>query len=354
VSWTPPAWDGGSPVTHYVIRAMPGDIQIGVNASTLSVPLGGLVNGTPYTLTVDASNALDTSLWSYPSNVVVPLGGAGAPDAVSGSLGAGGGAVTTDPAAAGPTASDPIETTVAVPSGAGGGDVTIAESPASGSAPAGYQFLGQQVEITSTAGTTAANPLTLTFTLDASIVAGLAPAAIGVFRSEGGGAPVLVPDCGGPPGVASPDPCIASRAYVGGTGDVAIVVLTSHASVWNLAGPACQAAPVAPDPIQFTSPSILSWPAGGGGGIHFNTYRGTIPSQMLGSRLPGSVYDAACFESGDAAGDGAATSTDAALPAVGTAFFYLVSGESACAESPLGTTSSGQPIPNAAPCPTPP
>jgi len=405
VSWTPPAWNGGSPITSYTVQAEPGAINIGVSASLTTVPLDGLVNGVPYTFRVRAWNALGSGLWSYPSPVAVPQGGATAPDATSASLGPDGGTATTDPAAAGPTGADPIETTVAVPPGAGGGEVTIAESTASSSAPAGYQFLGQQIEITATAGTTAANPLSITFTIDASLLAGLTPASIAVFRSEDGGAPVLVPNCTGAPGVASPDPCVASRAYVGGTGDVAIAVLTSHASLWNLAASAsggcpavcddgdpctqdvcdqathqCRFDPVtcddgdactidscgtlgcthttpvpgAPGPILFTSQTVVSWPGSGAGASHSNTYRGTIPSQMLGSRLPGALYDTLCFESADAAGNGAQTSADAAVPAPGSAFFYLVSGESDCAESPLGFASSGAAIPNGAPCPTPP
>ena len=87
---------------------------------------------------------------------------------------------------------------------------------------------------------------------------------------------------------------------------------------------------------------------------HWNSYRGTIPADMLGSRLPGSVYDHACYESANAAGDGALVSTDASLPPIGTAYYYDATGEAACGEGPLGRDSAGAVRPNTAPCPTPP
>ena len=90
------------------------------------------------------------------------------------------------------------------------------------------------------------------------------------------------------------------------------------------------------------------------GATHWNTYRGTIPGGMLGSRLPGSVYDQACFESADALGDGLTLTTDASIPPVGTAFYYLMSAEDDCAESDIGHASSGATIPNSMACPTPP
>ncbi len=84
----------------------------------------------------------------------------------------------------------------------------------------------------------------------------------------------------------------------------------------------------------------------------YNTYRGTVPSSLMAGRTP--IYDHVCFESGDAAGNGATLSTDAIVPPVGGAFYYLVDGENACGEGPLGTAPDGTPTPNTSPCPTPP
>ena len=116
----------------------------------------------------------------------------------------------------------------------------------------------------------------------------------------------------------------------------------------------CQHAPIVltePGPAQFASNAVVQWPATPDAG-HYNTYRGTIPAGMLASR-PAPVYDQVCYESADALGDGATASTDAALPPIGTAFYYLVSGEQGC-ESAIGHASSGAAIPNTSPCPSPP
>jgi kumamolisin len=106
-------------------------------------------------------------------------------------------------------------------------------------------------------------------------------------------------------------------------------------------------------PVLFSGQTVFGWPAPGSG-AHGNAYRGTIPAGLLGSRAGATRYDQTCFESADAFADGAATSTDASTPPVGTAFYYLVDGEGACGEGPLGFDSSSQPIPNSSPCPTPP
>jgi hypothetical protein len=118
----------------------------------------------------------------------------------------------------------------------------------------------------------------------------------------------------------------------------------------------CQGTPVAlgeVSPLTFSSASVFNWPASGGA-AHWNSYRGTIPAGLLGGRPAPSRFDQTCYESADALNDGATTSTDASNPPLGTGYYYLVSGEGPCGEGPLGTQTSGQPIPNTAPCPTPP
>jgi len=108
-----------------------------------------------------------------------------------------------------------------------------------------------------------------------------------------------------------------------------------------------------PGPVNFADATRLQWPASPDASS-WNTYRGTIPSGLMGSRTPGSVHDHACFEAADALGDGATATTDPAIPVPGTGFYYLVSGKNACAESPLGESNAGgasTPIPNPAPCP---
>ena len=79
VSWTAPASDGGSPLTSYVVTASPGGTQVSVGASSTSVRVPGLRNGTAYTFTVVATNVAGTSAASAPSTAVTPAGRPGRP-----------------------------------------------------------------------------------------------------------------------------------------------------------------------------------------------------------------------------------------------------------------------------------
>jgi hypothetical protein len=110
-----------------------------------------------------------------------------------------------------------------------------------------------------------------------------------------------------------------------------------------------------PSPINFRDQVTIFWGATPDA-THWNTYRGTIPQKLLGSRLPGPVYDQACYESDDSGANGPTIAIDLANPPLGSAFYYLVSGENACGESDIGHPSAppGAMIPNTLPCPTPP
>jgi uncharacterized repeat protein (TIGR01451 family) len=108
-----------------------------------------------------------------------------------------------------------------------------------------------------------------------------------------------------------------------------------------------------PGDLHFTGATMLTWPSVDGASF-YNTYRGTIPNRMLASRPPAApLYDQACFEFGDAKGDGALVSTDTTSPPVGTAFYYLVSEETSCGESAIGSDWNGTLIPNTSPCSNP-
>jgi hypothetical protein len=76
VSWTAPA-DGGSPITSYTVTPYIGTTAqtpttITGNPPATTATIGGLTNGTPYTFTVKATNAVGTGQPSAASNAVTP------------------------------------------------------------------------------------------------------------------------------------------------------------------------------------------------------------------------------------------------------------------------------------------
>lgn len=138
---------------------------------------------------------------------------------------------TTDPESDGATTADPIETGVQWPAGVSEGTTTIAETSSyTEGAPAGYEIFGQQVDITAPDGTIA-DPISIAFTLDASIIpAGADANSIEVLRNG-----TAVPDCDpASSGVADPDPCVHTR-FTTFDGDIVLGIYTSAASAWNFA-----------------------------------------------------------------------------------------------------------------------
>ena len=86
VAWNAPASDGGSAITGYVVTPYVGGVAQGpiLTGSTLtSYTVQGLTNGTAYTFTVVAANAVGSSLASDASNSVTPVTVPGAPTAVT-------------------------------------------------------------------------------------------------------------------------------------------------------------------------------------------------------------------------------------------------------------------------------
>lgn len=76
ISWAE-AKDNGAPITSYLITANPGGATLSVSGYATSATMDGLTNGTAYTFTVRAENAIGTSPTSAASNSVVPAGSPG-------------------------------------------------------------------------------------------------------------------------------------------------------------------------------------------------------------------------------------------------------------------------------------
>ncbi len=97
VSFTAPTSNGGSAITGYVVASSPGGITASGSASPITV--SGLTNGTAYTFTVAATNAVGTGPASAASNSVTPATTPGAPTIGSATAGDGQASVTFTPPA---------------------------------------------------------------------------------------------------------------------------------------------------------------------------------------------------------------------------------------------------------------
>ncbi len=71
VTWTAPASAGSEPITCYTVTAAPGGATETVGSSVLGVLISGLTNGTSYTFTVYATNAVGNSP-AATTNAILP------------------------------------------------------------------------------------------------------------------------------------------------------------------------------------------------------------------------------------------------------------------------------------------
>jgi uncharacterized repeat protein (TIGR01451 family) len=83
LAWTVPANSGGTLITSYTVTATPGALKLTVPASQTGVNFTGLTNGTTYSFTVHATNAVGSGAESLPSNAVTPVSPQGADLAIT-------------------------------------------------------------------------------------------------------------------------------------------------------------------------------------------------------------------------------------------------------------------------------
>ncbi len=99
IGWSPPVFDGGSPITAYRVTSSPGGATVTVLGAVTSAVVSGLLNGTPYTFTVFATNAAGNGAVSTTSPAATPRGVPGAPTSVTATAGNGQAVVSWGPAA---------------------------------------------------------------------------------------------------------------------------------------------------------------------------------------------------------------------------------------------------------------
>jgi probable HAF family extracellular repeat protein len=246
VAWLPPSSNGGSVIRSYTVQWSPGNGSRLVGGSQTSTTVSGLSNSTAYTFTVTAANAAGASAPSSTSAPVTPQ--AGSPTPVAATATASTATSTTVSTSTDPSTTAGVATSLVVPPNTAGGTVSIVQRAPTDASPTGYVFGGVQVDITAPAGT-ATNPLVLRFTITPPSGAPLDQttlSATNIYRAEGSGTPVLIPDCTNPPDLTVYDPCVSDRRYVivGGATDIQLTVLTSTASRWNTSRPKPQAVTV--------------------------------------------------------------------------------------------------------------
>ena len=215
----------GDPVTATFSCADPS----GVASCTGTVNGGPISSGEPLDTAVTGSftlalSGVDTvgNTTSRSASFTVVAAPGGAASAVSG-----GGVVTTDPGGAGASPAVPVQTAIAAPPQVSG-VLTVTPQTTTTPSPDGFSLFGSEIVISGPPAS-AASPYEVSFTVDSSVLAGIAPADVQVFRNG-------LPLAGCTDATAAiPDPCVVSRGFApGGGGDAQVTVRTSVFSTWNV------------------------------------------------------------------------------------------------------------------------
>ncbi len=72
LTWQPPAFTGGTPITGYTVTAAPGGATCAWTTGNYTCAVAGLANGTPYTFTITATNGGGTGPSSNPVGPITP------------------------------------------------------------------------------------------------------------------------------------------------------------------------------------------------------------------------------------------------------------------------------------------
>ena len=133
VTWTAPG-NGGSGITSYAVTPHAGATTLSPTVITGNPPVTtatvtGLTNGTSYTFTVTATNAVGTGPASVPSNAVVPIGAPAAPAGVVGTPGNGAAGVQWTPGSSGGSAITSYTVTAYTNAGAVPPPTTVSGNP---------------------------------------------------------------------------------------------------------------------------------------------------------------------------------------------------------------------------------
>lgn len=224
VSFTEGTWGSftvsgsGMPVPSYGATGIPEWASFTSNGDGTATLTGTPPNGSAgdYPITITETSGTATATQSFTLSVAPPTT-------------TGGETVTTDPGGGGATPQVPVQTAISVPAGIAG-VVSVTPQPA-GPAPSGFVLFGQEVVLTGPAAS-ASTPYTISFTVDASALAGVAPEDVQIWRNG-----AQLTSCTDPT-AATPDPCVASRGLAsGGDGDALVTVRTSQFSTWTLGRP---------------------------------------------------------------------------------------------------------------------
>ncbi|QQS20043.1 PxKF domain-containing protein [Candidatus Saccharibacteria bacterium] len=135
-----------------------------------------------------------------------------------------GGTVTSDYENDGATSANPIEASVTTPTG-GPVSIVIVQSDDINSPTNSYTFFDRQLNITAPTETVE-SPLTLSFTIDSSVVpSGESASTLQITRNG-----TVVSECTDQT-TATPNPCVFSRQTLGG-GDILVQIHSTTASAW--------------------------------------------------------------------------------------------------------------------------